>query len=148
VTDKELETLFGMIEDLLSRVRGSAWIKDGEVERIEAIIAKYREDNGPGNVGVLTHMREDLYKLYDESSNRMKAVEKYTPAWENERRMRDMYFKFLNMPILFLIGMRDESFGAEIDERDAADGPEAVPKVRERAGNDASPVGTGGGLAW
>ena len=112
MNDPELEHLFQMIEDLIAKVRGTPWITEAEIERMEGIIAKYRVEEEATDVRMLTNMREDMYSLYEESCNRMKSMEKYTPAWENERRLRDMYFKFLNIPILFLIGIRDESFAS------------------------------------
>ena len=110
MADSELESLFKMIEELIAKVRGTAGVSDEEIEQIEIIIAKYRDEMANEKGSTLTKMREDLYSLYNEHHNRVKSLEKYTPSWEKERKLRDMYFKFLNVPILFLIGMRDETF--------------------------------------
>ena len=106
----ELELLFKMIEDLITKVRNNPWVTMHEIKKIESIISKYKGENVREEVNMLTEMREELYQLYDEHNNAVKSSEKYTRTWETERRLRDMYFKFLNIPILFLIGIRDESF--------------------------------------
>ena len=110
MADSELESLFKMIEGLIAKVKGTAGVTDDEIGQIEEIIARYRTQMAGGQLETLTKMREDLYTLYNEHQNRVKSLEKYTPNWEKERKVRDMYFKFLNVPILFLIGMRDETF--------------------------------------
>ena len=108
--DSELESLFQMIEELIGKIKGTPGITDEEIGRIVSIIAKYRDQRMGEQVTALTKMREDLYTLYEERNSRVKSLEKYTPSWEHERKIRDMYFKFLNVPILFLIGQRDETF--------------------------------------
>jgi hypothetical protein len=110
LNDPELEALFKMIEELIDKVRGTPGVTDEEIERIQTIISKYRSEGMDEQVKVLTQMREDLYSLYQEHHTMVNSIEKYSPAWEKERKLRDMYFKFLNIPILFLIGMRDETF--------------------------------------
>jgi hypothetical protein len=110
LNDPELERLFKMIEELIGKVRGTPGVTEEEINRIQTIISKYRSERMDEQVNILTQMREDLYSLYQEHHKKVSSIEKYSPAWEKERKLRDMYFKFLNIPILFMIGMRDETF--------------------------------------
>lgn len=110
MNERELESLFRMVEELIEKVRGTPGVTEEELYKIQEVIQKYRVEQAAEDVKLLAKMREDLYALYNEHHTKVKTLERYTPAWEKERRLRDMYFKFLNIPILFMIGMRDDSF--------------------------------------
>lgn len=106
-----LDELFDMIQNLVDRVEGTPWADPEELNTIKKIINDYRNYQGEAPpVEIMSLMREDIYKIYKVHYDNAKTMKKYTPEWELERKMRDMYFKFLNVPILFMIGTRDQTF--------------------------------------
>ncbi len=114
--DKQLEELFDMIQNLILKVKDTPGVAREDITKIQSIIDDYKQRSDGTNVQTITKMREEMYELYKKHDELVKRTEKYTPKWENERRLRDMYFKFLNIPILFLIGMRDTAFSQDATE--------------------------------
>jgi hypothetical protein len=102
-----------MLEDMASKSVSAPWVSPEEARRIKDILSRYENNEFASDFALLNSLREEFYSVYQEYQDRLKIMEKYTSAWESGRKVRDLYFKFLNIPTLFLIGTRDTSFDAQ-----------------------------------
>jgi len=107
---KDIPGLITMFEEIVSKSQQMPWISPAEVQKISQILTKYQMEEFPSDVVLLNSLREDFYGVYKEYQDRLRVMEKNTPTWEKTRKARDLYFKFLNIPTLFLIGTRDTGF--------------------------------------
>ena len=110
---KDIRGLTNMLEDIASKSISAPWLSPEEVRRIKDILNRYENNEFPSDYALLNSLRDEFYSVYQEYQDRLKMMEKYTPTWESGRKVRDLYFKFLNIPTLFLIGTRDTSFDAQ-----------------------------------
>lgn len=116
----DIPGLITMFEEIVSKSQQMPWISPAEVQKVNEILTKYQMTEFPSDVVLLNSLREDFYEVYKEYQDRLRVLEKNTPTWERARKARDLYFKFLNIPTLFLIGSRNNDFdirkNAELSE--------------------------------